>query len=133
MLHLMNACLNDARKPQKCGFTLVEVLVALAVLSVGAVASGYYYSAFASMRKRERETVGAVVAASEYIENAIENKTECADTNYVVKVNGSVSLSITCRMLPGVAKLEYMNVAPFVGEPVQRELPVAFRRVVYCK
>lgn len=133
MSRLKNVCLNEARVRLRRGFTLVKVLVALAILSVGAAASGYYYSAFAAMRKRERETVKAVVLATAYIEKTIENPLACVDTNFAEIVGNGINLSVTLRKLPGVAKLAFLDVVPFVGEPVRRDVPVAFRRVVYCK
>lgn len=132
MWRLRNVFLNDVGVKRCCGFTLVEVLVAMAVLSVAAVASGYYYGALSAMKRRERETVRAVVLATEYVENAVAHPPMCVDTAFSVPLEPGVNLAVEVALLPGGARLARMDVSPVVGEAFRR-LPVVFGRIVFCE
>ena len=67
--------------PRK-GFTLLEVLVALSVLAVGATALGFYAGAFKRASSAEIARADSALAAVQYMESLIADPPACADTVY---------------------------------------------------
>lgn len=67
---------SDKRK----GFTLLEVLVALAVLAAGAVALGHYAGAFNRVSSAEIARADSAVAAVAYLDSLAVSLPPCADT-----------------------------------------------------
>lgn len=67
---------SDKRK----GFTLLEVLVALAVLAAGAVALGHYAGAFNRISSAEIAHADSAVAAVAYLDSIAVSLPPCADT-----------------------------------------------------
>lgn len=67
---------RDKRK----GFTLLEVLVALAVLASGAVALGHYAGAFSRISSAEIARADATLAAVAYLDSLAVSRPPCADT-----------------------------------------------------
>ena len=67
--------------PRK-GFTLLEVLVALSVLAVGATALGFYAGAFKRASSAEIARADSALAAVQYMESLIADPPACAVTVY---------------------------------------------------
>ena len=65
------------------GFTLMEILVAFAVLASGLSAVAIFHGSFNRMSAREASRAEAVVAGISYVERSIENPAPCADTSFV--------------------------------------------------
>ena len=65
------------------GFTLLEILVAFAVLASGLSAVAFLHGTFNRMSAREASRADAVTAAIAYMERVIENPAPCADTSFV--------------------------------------------------
>lgn len=115
------------------GFTLVEVLVAMCVLSVFAMSTGYFFRVFGEMRVRERTAVSAFVSATEYVEKAVAEPPPCRDTNFTLLVSRDVSLFVGQTVLPGRAGLLWLSVEPVIAPPVMPSGPVRLGRLVYCR
>ena len=67
---------SDKRK----GFTLLEVLVALAVLAAGAVGLGHYAGAFNRVSSAELARADSAVAAVAYLDSLAASLPPCVDT-----------------------------------------------------
>lgn len=115
------------------GFTLVEVLVAMCVLSIFATSTGYFFRVFGEMRTRERTAVLAFVSATEYVEKAVTEPPPCRDTNFTLLVTRDVSLSVGQTLLPGRAEMLWLSVEPVTAPPVMMSGPIRLGRLVYCR
>ena len=77
------SCPRDKRTPRQKqkAFTLLEVLVALAVLAAGATALGYYAVAFRRVSSAEITRADSSLTAVQYMESLISDPPPCgADT-----------------------------------------------------
>jgi hypothetical protein len=112
---------------------LVEVLVAMCVLSIFATSTGYFFRVFGEMRVRERTAVFAFVSATEYVERAVAKPPPCRDTSFTLLVTRDVSLFVGQTVLPGRADMLWLSVEPVTAPAVMPSGPVRLRRLVYCR
>ena len=112
---------------------MVEVLVALCVFSFFVVSTGHFFRAFHSLRARERASVMALVAATDYVEKAVVEPPRCIDTSFVVAREQNVMLSVGQTVLPGRAGLLWLSVEPVAAPAATLSGPVRLGRLVYCR
>lgn len=104
------------------GFTLIEVCVALAVLSTGVVVFGRYVDGFNRIRVLERDHARMVLETARAVEYFIQNPPACCDTSFTF----GVSVQVTVQTLPGPKPLAWLSAFSPPKEPV-------FRRLVRCR
>ncbi|WP_405334266.1 prepilin-type N-terminal cleavage/methylation domain-containing protein [Fibrobacter sp.] len=106
----------------KNGFTLMEVCVALAVLSAGVLVFGRFLDGFNRLQALERTKAKSVVAVSETIEELVRNPPWCKDSSFVRN-----EVNVVLNAVPGAKLLAWVEAASV-------SLPeVKLRRLVRCK
>ena len=106
------------------GFTLLEILVAFAVLASGLSAIAFLHGTFNRMSAREATRADAVTAAIAYMERVIENPVPCADTLFVCASPACGSgLYVSQSHLDAGRGLQWLEVG--AG-------PYVFRRLLRC-
>ena len=117
---------------QKSGFTLMEVCVALAVLSAGVFVFGRYLDGFNRIRTLERAQARAVLEAANAVEYFIQNPPDCRDTSFAFSEAPAFTIRISLESIPGPRPIVWPNV--FVVTPSVRTDPKSpvFRRLVRC-
>lgn len=106
----------------KNGFTLMEVCVALAVLSAGVLVFGRFLDGFNRLQALERTKAKSVVAVSETIEELVRNPPWCRDSSFVRN-----EVNVVLNAVPGAKLLAWVEAASV-------SLPeVKLRRLVRCK
>ena len=116
----------------KPGFTLMEVCVALAVLSVGVLVFGRYLDGFNRVRMLERTHANAVVVAAQAVEHFVQNPPDCRDTSFAFSDTPAFTIQVSLETIPGPRQIVWLNA--FVVTPSVRTTPKApvFRRLVRC-
>lgn len=106
----------------KRGFTLMEVCIALAVLSAGVLVFGRFLDGFNRLRALERAKAKSVVAVSETIEELVRTPPWCKDSSFVRN-----EVNVVLNAVPGAKLLAWVEAASV-------SLPeVKLRRLVRCK
>ena len=115
----------------KPGFTLMEVCVALAVLSAGVLVFGRYLDGFNRVRAQERQHANAVVVAAQAVEHFVQYPPSCRDTTFAFGAPAD-SILVALQTIPGPRRIVWLNA--FVVTPRVRTAPKApvFRRLVRC-
>ena len=113
----------------RAGFTLMEVCVALVVLSAGIVVFGRYLDGFNRIRALEREQARAVLETARAVEHFIQNPPACRDTTFAFGAPAD-SIQVTLQTIPGPRRIVWLNA--FVISPRVRTTSKApvFRRLV---
>ena len=118
---------HPAPRDKQKAFTLLEVLVALAVLAAGATALGYYASAFRRISSAETSRADSAFAAVQYMESLIADPPACADTVMARTEHRSTGEAFLTRILytpvPGPYPLQWIEL---------RSEHFTFRRLVRC-
>lgn len=125
---------------QKGGFTLMEVLVSLAVLTVGVTSFGYILDGFNNMRSQERLQVQFLEIASRNMESVIASPPPCRDSTFVrVSVdslekrsfdNSAFSATIVIAPVPGIRPVAWSTV--YVTSS-RFNRTIQFQRLISCK
>ena len=89
----------------KMGFTLIEVCVALAVLSAGVLVFGRYLDGFNRVRALERQHVNAFVAEVQSMESLVLVPPACRDSSF--SLNG---VDVSLKVVPGKKPLAWAQV-----------------------
>ena len=105
----------------KSGFTLMEVCVALAVLSGGVLVFGRYLDGFNRIRTLEREQAKAVVLSAKSVEEFVRNAPPCVDSSFTYD-----EARVEILMVPGAKPLAWVRVSAYAVQNVQ------LRRLVRC-
>jgi prepilin-type N-terminal cleavage/methylation domain-containing protein len=115
----------------KMGFTLIEVCVALAVLSAGVLVFGRYLDGFSRVRALERERANEILAAAQAVEYFVQYPPECRDTTFAFGMPAD-SILVSLETIPGPRPIVWLNAS--VISPSVRTTPKApaFRRLVRC-
>ncbi|WP_458451463.1 prepilin-type N-terminal cleavage/methylation domain-containing protein [Fibrobacter sp.] len=107
-------CLALCKKLLACdkrkAFTLLEVLVALAVLAAGAATLSLYLGAFRRISSLEFARSDSALAAVRYMESQVTALPACADTVYTRRA------SLT-RNPPAINGNPEINVTPAINDP----------------
>ena len=117
----------------KSGFTLMEILVAVAVLSVGTAGIGYAMRAWLHIKERNLKKVTALSEAASLVEELVERPRPCPiperpyDTLSVTREG--VELSVSLERLPGGAPLLWASVRETSGYWNDLNL----KRIVKCE
>ena len=114
------------------GFTLIEVCVALAVLSAGVFVFGRYLDGFNRIRTLERAQARAVLEAANAVEYFIQNPPDCRDTSFAFSEALAFTIRVSLETIPGLRQIVWLNAS--VVTPRVRTDPKApvFRRLVRC-
>lgn len=108
----------DKRK----AFTLLEVLVALAVLAAGAATLSLYLGAFRRISALEFSRSDSALAAAAYIDSLAVSLPPCVDTVYTRRasltrnppaINGNPAINIP----PAISGHPSINVTPAINDP----------------
>ena len=115
----------------KPGFTLMEVCVALAVLSAGVLVFGRYLDGFNRVRAQERQHANAAIVAAQAVEHFVQYPPECRDATFAFGALAD-SIQVTLQTIPGPRQIVWLNAS--VVTPRVRTDPKApvFRRLVRC-
>ena len=113
-------------RDKRNAFTLLEVLVALSVLAVGATALGFYAGAFKRASSAEIARADSALAAVQYMESLIADPPACADTVYTrrASLTGDKHTPPTITHIPATPSLQYLEL---------RTQHFTFRRLVRCR
>lgn len=107
-----------------CGFTLMEILVAFAVLASGLASISFLPAAFARISARERSRADAVLEAISYMERRISAPERCSDTLFVCSTSAcGGGFSVLQSWTLGMGGFQWVEV---------RAEPYVFRRLLRC-
>ncbi|PWJ68192.1 MULTISPECIES: PilW family protein [unclassified Fibrobacter] len=93
------------------GFTLMEVLVASAILSIGAMALGSIYVNFNHQRRLEIQAVDSYMRSINAMEQLIRTPPSCEET------------SLPMVPVPGVSRLALVSISTEQGVNLRRLIP----------
>ncbi|MBO5532024.1 MAG: prepilin-type N-terminal cleavage/methylation domain-containing protein [Fibrobacter sp.] len=106
----------------KNGFTLMEVCVALAVLSAGVLVFGRFLDGFNRLQALERTKAKSVIAVSGTIEELVRKPPWCRDSSFVRN-----EVNVVLNAVPGAKLLAWV-------EATSASMPeVKLRRLVRCQ
>ena len=100
----------------RAGFTLMEVCVALVVLSAGIVVFGRYLDGFNRIRALERARANATIAAARVVEHFVEKPPECRDTTFAFGAPAG-SIQVTLQTIPGPRPIAWLSASPLACTP----------------
>ena len=121
----------------KQGFTLMEVIVAVVVLSVGAAGIGHLIGGFMQIREREAKKGRALLEAVALMEEQVATPSPCvefpkdsSDTSLVTVPVSRQGLewTLSFERIPGRAPLQWVTVHETSG--YWKDL--TFKRIVKC-
>lgn len=106
------------------GFTLMEVLVASTILSIGSVALGSLYINFNQQRRLESQRVNDYVCSVSSMEQIVQSPPSCKNS-FVLNVTGKASrpcqeVSIRLVPVPGISHLVLASLPMAQGKILQR-------------
>ena len=107
---------------KKVGFTLIEICVAIVVLSAGVVAFGRFLDGFNRLRIMEREKAKSVVSVARVIEDFVQNPPLCRDSSFSIGL-----VNVILKTVPGVKPVAW------AWASVLSEHDVELRRLVRCQ
>ena len=106
----------------KRGFTLMEVGIALAVLSAGILVFGRFLDGFTRLRALEWAKAKSVVAVGETVEELVRKPPRCRDCSFVRN-----EVKVVLSAVPGVKQLAWVEVSSVKRREVE------LRRLVRCE
>ena len=104
------------------GFTLIEVCVALAVLSGSILVFGRYLEGFNRIRTLEREQAKSVVLSADVVEEFVRNPPPCVDSSFSYK-----DARVEILTVPGTKPLAWVRASVLAIQKVE------LRRLVRCR
>lgn len=114
------------------GFTLMEVLVALAVLTVGVSAFGSVLDGFNRLRHRERLQVEMLEAASVQMERQVHSPPPCSEIHRDSVSARDFFIRVTINPIPGLVPVAWASVQA-LSLPDSSATPFRFERLVLCE
>ncbi len=113
-----------ATRDKRKGFTLLETLVALAVLAAGAAALSLYLGAFRHISSLEFAHSDSALAAVAYMESQVTALPACADTVYTRRA------SLT-RNTPEISNQPETNIPPEINDnPATNDKTTIFPEII---
>ena len=113
-----------ATRDNRKGFTLLETLVALAVLAAGAAALSLYLGAFRHISSLEFAHSDSALAAVAYMESQVTALPACADTVYTRRA------SLT-RNTPEISNQPETNIPPEINDnPATNDKTTIFPEII---
>lgn len=113
------------------GFTLMEVCVALAVLSAGVFVFGRYLDGFNRIRTLERAQARAVLEAANAVEYFIQNPPDCRVTSFAFGASAD-SILVSLETIPGLRQIVWLNASVVTPRMRTDSKAPVFRRLVRC-
>ena len=110
------------------GFTLMEICVALAVLSAGIVVFGRFLDGFNRLRSLERDEARMVLETARAVEYFIQNPPACRDTSFTF----GASVQVTVQTLLGPKPLAWLSASSVTPSPQTTPKDPVFRRLIRC-
>lgn len=127
-------------RDKRNAFTLLEVLVALSVLAVGATALGFYAGAFKRASSTEIARADSALAAVQYMESLIADPPACADTVYTRRafLTGDKQSLAGDKLIPASDKhtpptITHIPATPSLQYLELRTQHFTFRRLTRCR
>ena len=108
------------------GFTLMEVCVALAILSAGIVVFARFLDGFNRLRSMERFQARTVIEMANAVEYFVQNEPLCRDTSFVFS-----AVQVSVQTIPGPKPIAWLLVSAVTNSP-RSNAPV-FRRLIHCR
>jgi len=116
----------------KKGFSLMEVLIAMAVLSVGIAGIGHSIAGFLQIKEREAKKGRALIEAVAFMEEQVATPGPCIDpkapNEAVPAVRQGIEFSLTYERLPGGAPLQWA----IIHETSGSWNDLTLKRIVRC-
>ena len=114
------------------GFTLMEVLIAMAVLSIGIAGVGHSIGGFLQIKEREAKKGMALIEAVSLMEEQVESPRPCIDPKapkepLTVSRQG-IDFSLNFERVPGGAPLQWAVIRETSGNWND----LALKRIVKC-
>lgn len=152
--------MHHASRNKQKGFTLLETLVALAVLAAGAATLSLYLGAFRRISALEFSRSDSALAAVRYMESQVTALPACADTFHTRRasltrnppeisdkpaISNSPAINFTpetnnhpaINANPQTSKIPAITITPISATPLQwleiRMPDYTFRRLIRCK
>ena len=127
------------------GFTLMEVCVALVVLSAGIVVFGRYLDGFNRIRVLEREQARAVLETARAVEHFIQNPPACRDTTFAFGAlaasnqklaagssKPAAAVQVSVQSVLGPRPIAWLSACVVTPSPRTTSKAPVFRRLVRC-
>ena len=122
--HLATRNMHHASRNKQKGFTLLETLVALAVLAAGAAALSLYLGAFRHISSLEFAHSDSALAAVAYMESQVTALPACADTVHTRRA------SLT-RNPPEISNQPETNIPPEINDnPTTNDKTTIFPEII---
>lgn len=146
--HLVPRDKKLASRNKRKGFTLLETLVALAVLAAGAAALSLYLGAFRHISSLEFAHSDRALAAVRYMESQVTALPACADTAHTrrasltrntpeINDNPAISSQPAINDSPAINDNSAISITPVPATSLQwleiRMPDYTFRRLIRCK
>jgi prepilin-type N-terminal cleavage/methylation domain-containing protein len=116
----------------KSGFTLMEVLIAMAVLSIGIAGIGHSISGFLQIKEREAKKGRALIEAVSLMEEQVASPHSCIDPKAPNEAESiarrGIDFSLTFERVPGGAPLQWAVIRETSGYWSDLNL----KRIVKC-
>ena len=137
-----------ATRDKRKGFTLLETLVALAVLAAGAATLSLYLGAFRHISSLEFAHSDSALAAVRYMESQVTALPACADTFHTrcasltrnppeINGNSAINNQPSTNTTPEINDNPAITITPIPATSLQwleiRTPDYTFRRLIRCK
>lgn len=119
---------------RRSGFTLMEVAIALAVMTLGLSAFGYALDGYNRLRLRERAQVLLLESSANQMELLVKSPPACRDNSFVRSVDAPVpmEISVTLKAVPGLTPVAWAWVRGRSLLQITANSQIDFRRLVPC-
>ena len=121
------------------GFTLMEICVALAVLSAGIVVFGRFLDGFNRLRSLERDEARMVLETARAVEYFVQHPPACRDTSFTFGAPAfssqvpAAAVQVSVQTIPGPKSLARLSACAVTPSPRASSNAPIFRRLVRCR